>query len=164
MCSISRITSSSHCILKLSLCIIHKLCKDKWVVMRFGTCFKGMSTHLSKIFHHPFNMPKALSIAICALDWMKFQSIFSSDNSFSHLWKDTKTNAKLGVLHPQLVYKAKTFPSPHTCQCQFLGIRPNHACFPPNQNHSPKICIQHHKSIVVSMSKILFYNDKIQDL
>ncbi len=133
--------------------------------MRFGTCLKGVSTLLSKILHLPFNMPKALSITIYVFDWLKFQCTFFGDNSFFPplKWHQNQGQTRY-VAFAILVCKAKTFLSPHICQCQFLRIRPNHACFPPNQNHSPKICIQHHKSLVISMSKILFYNDKIQDL
>jgi hypothetical protein len=42
----------------------------------------GMSTLLSKILNLPFNIPKALSINILVLDWIKFQCALYLGNPF----------------------------------------------------------------------------------
>jgi hypothetical protein len=75
-------------------------------MMRFGTCLKGVSTLLSKIFHLAFNGPKALSITIYVLDWIKFQCVFLCDNSLKfRVQSDTKSKVEHGTLYHQLVYK-----------------------------------------------------------
>jgi hypothetical protein len=61
---------------------MHKLWKQMQVVITSNTFCNGILSFFNKIFHCPFKILKAFSIAIQVLDCMKFQYAFFLGNPF----------------------------------------------------------------------------------